>query len=150
MNCADGNGCTRLSSDPASSVLHPDGYISVEDDQPGRKSYMKKRHHLEQDPERAKIWRLAWDLLLEDRLTLAEIAEELHARGYPYNSGRHFVQVQANGKRKANYNTMSDIFHNWTYAGWSSMKMKASCPRPCAGIGSRLSRQKNLSVGWRF
>jgi DNA invertase Pin-like site-specific DNA recombinase len=98
--------------------LHPDGYRSVEDEQPGRKTYMKKGHHLEQDPERAPLWRLAWDLLLEDRLTLAEIAEELHARGYRYRSGRPFVEVKANGKRKANYNTMADNFHNWTYAGW--------------------------------
>ena len=98
--------------------LHPDGYISVEDDQPGRKAYMKKGHHLEQDLERAKLWRLAWDLLLEDRLTLAEIAEELHAKGYRYRSGRPFVEVKANGKRKANYNTLADNFHNWTYAGW--------------------------------
>jgi len=98
--------------------LHPDGYISVEDDEPGRKSYMKKGHHLEQNPERAKIWRQAWDLLLEDRYTLKEIAEELHTKGYRYRSGRPFVEIKANGKRKVNYNTLADIFHNWTYAGW--------------------------------
>lgn len=98
--------------------LHPDGYMSVEDDDPGRKAYMKKGHHLEQDPERAKIWRQAWDLLLEDRYTLIEIAEELHARGYRYRSGRPFVEIKSNGKRKVNYNTLGDIFHNWTYAGW--------------------------------
>jgi DNA invertase Pin-like site-specific DNA recombinase len=98
--------------------LHPDGYRSVEDDQPGRKTYMKKGRHLEQDPERAKIWRLAWDLLLEDRLTLAEIAEELHMRGYRYRSGRPFVEVKADGTRKANYNTLAHNFHNWTYAAW--------------------------------
>jgi DNA invertase Pin-like site-specific DNA recombinase len=97
---------------------HPDGFRSVEDEQPGRKSYMKKGHHLEQDPERAPLWRLAWDLLLEDRLTLAEIAEELHAKGYRYRSGRPFVEVKANGERKANYNTLTHNFHNWTYAGW--------------------------------
>ena len=96
----------------------PDGFISVEDEAPGRKSYAKKSHHIEQDPERGKIWRLAWDLLLGDKLTLEEIAEELHTRGYHYRSGRPFVEVKANGKRKVHYNTMSDIFHNWTYAGW--------------------------------
>ncbi len=62
--------------------------------------------------------RSAWDLLLEDRLTLAEIAEELHAKGYRHRSGRPFVEVKENGKRKANYNTLADIFRNWTYAGW--------------------------------
>ena len=96
----------------------PDGFISVEDEAPGRKSYAKKSHHIEQDPERAKIWRMAWDLLLEDKLTLEEIAEELHMRGYHYRSGRPFVDVKVKGKRKVHYNTMSDIFHNWTYAGW--------------------------------
>jgi hypothetical protein len=34
---------------------------------------------VEQDPECAPIWRLAWDLLLEDKLTLEEICEKLHA-----------------------------------------------------------------------
>lgn len=96
----------------------PDGYISVEDEQPHRKNYARRTHHIEPDPERAPIWRLAWDLLLEDRLTLAEIAEELHTRGYRYRSGRPFIQVKSNGKRKANYNTMAYIFHNWTYTGW--------------------------------
>ena len=96
----------------------PDGYISVEDDEPLRKAYSKKGHHIEQDPERAGIWRLAWDLLLEDRMTLVEICEELHARGYSYRSGRAFVEILPDGKRKYNYNTLSDIYHKWTYAGW--------------------------------
>jgi DNA invertase Pin-like site-specific DNA recombinase len=96
----------------------PDGYISVEDEQPHRKTYARRTHHIEPDPDRAPIWRLAWDLLLEDRLTLAEIAEELHTRGYRYRSGRPFVEVKANGKRKANYNSMAYSFHNWAYAGW--------------------------------
>src|SRR5690606_20817805 len=96
----------------------PDVFISVEDEAPGPKSYAKKSYHIEQDSERAKIWRSSWDLLLEDKLTLEEIAEELHIRGYRYRSGRSFVEVKANVKRKVNYNTMSDIFHNWTYAGW--------------------------------
>ncbi len=96
----------------------PDGYISVEDSQPHRKTYARRTHHIEPDPERAQIWRLAWDLLLEDRLTLAEIAEVLHERGYRYRSGRPFVEIKANGKRKANFNTMAYIFHNWAYAGW--------------------------------
>lgn len=96
----------------------PDGYVSVEDEQPHRKTYARRTHHIKQDPERAPIWRLAWDLLLEDRSTLAEIAESLHARGYRYRSGRPFIEVKANGKRKANYNSMCYIFHNWAYAGW--------------------------------
>lgn len=96
----------------------PDGYISVEDDHIHRKTYQRKTHHIEPDPDRAHIWREAWDLLLEDRHTLAEICEILHERGYRYRSGRSFVEVKANGKRKQNYNTLSLIYHNWTFAGW--------------------------------
>lgn len=111
----------------------PDGYISVEDEQPHRKNYARRTHHIEPDPERAPIWRLAWDLLLEDRLTLAEIAEELHAKGYRYRSGRPFIQVKANGKRKANYNTMAYIFHNWTHAGWIVNEEKGILPKTQRG-----------------
>jgi DNA invertase Pin-like site-specific DNA recombinase len=98
----------------------PDGYMNCEE-----KTGMlvktqngKYSRWVEQDPDRIHIWRLAWDLLLEDRMTLDEICEELHARGYRYRSGRAFVDVKANGKRKANKNTLSNIFHNWFYAGW--------------------------------
>ena len=73
---------------------------------------------IEQDPDRAKVWRLARDLLLTDQYTLAEICEELHARGYTYRTGRPFVDVRENGKRKTNRSTLSATFHNWTYAGW--------------------------------
>jgi DNA invertase Pin-like site-specific DNA recombinase len=113
--------------------LHPDGYKSVEDDMPGRKSYMTKGRHLEIDPERAPIWRLAWDLLLQDKLTLAEIAEELHAQGFRYRSGRPFIEVKANGKRKSNHNTLADIFHNWTYAGWVVSKEDSIAPKTIPG-----------------
>jgi len=34
----------------------PGGFISVEDDQPHRKSYACKTHHIEPGPERAHIW----------------------------------------------------------------------------------------------
>ncbi len=100
--------------------LAPDGYINVE----ARTSYEVKKfqgrvaHWIEQDPERAPMWRYAWDLLLEDRMTLEEIAEALHEKGYRYRSGRSFVSVTPNGKRKANVGTLSSIFHNWSYAGW--------------------------------
>ncbi|MGJ3238578.1 MAG: recombinase family protein [Anaerolineae bacterium] len=94
--------------------MPPDGYINAEK----RTDSDEKIHHgkytrwIEQDPERIHIWRLAWDLLLEGRLKLDEICEALHARGYCYRSGRPLVEVKANGKRRANYNTLSRIFHN--------------------------------------
>jgi DNA invertase Pin-like site-specific DNA recombinase len=100
--------------------MPPDGYINCEQKTEAvvKTEHGKYMRWIEQDPERSPIWRLAWDLLLADRMTLDEICEELHRCGYHYRSGRPFVQVKANGKRKTNKNTLSHIFHNWFYAGW--------------------------------
>lgn len=100
--------------------MPPDGYVNCEQktEALSKTEHGKYTRWVEQDPDRIFIWRLAWDLLLADHMTLDEICEELHARGYRYRSGRAFVEVKANGKRKANKNTLSNIFHNWFYAGW--------------------------------
>lgn len=100
--------------------IPPDGYINCEQktETTVKTEHGKYMRWIEQDPDRIHIWRLAWDLLLEDRMTLDEICEELHRRGFHYRSGRPFVQVKTSGRRKANKNTLSHIFHNWFYAGW--------------------------------
>ena len=54
---------------------------------------------MEIDPQQAKVWRYAWDLLLTDRYTLAEICEKLYERGYRLKNGKPFVAVKANGER---------------------------------------------------
>jgi hypothetical protein len=58
----------------------------------------KYRHWIELDSDQFSVWRLAWDLLLQN-LILEEICEELHRRGYRLRTGRPFVEIQ-NGKRK--------------------------------------------------
>lgn len=47
----------------------PDGYVNVSGQTVGdaKKINGRYEHWIEQDPERAPIIRLAWDLLLEDR-----------------------------------------------------------------------------------
>jgi DNA invertase Pin-like site-specific DNA recombinase len=113
----------------------PDGYINCEQktETAVKTEHGKYMRWIEQDPERRHIWRLAWDLLLADRMTLDEICEELHRRGYYYRSGRPFVQVNTNGKRKANKNTLSDIFHNWFYAGWVVSDKAGIAPKTVRG-----------------
>jgi DNA invertase Pin-like site-specific DNA recombinase len=115
--------------------LAPDGYRNVEDKMIGEAKKLQGRHthHIEQDPERGKIWRLAWNLLLENKLTLEQICENLHARGYKYRSGRPFVQVKPNGKRVANTSTLAAIFHNWTYAGWVTSRAGKIPPKTIKG-----------------
>jgi DNA invertase Pin-like site-specific DNA recombinase len=120
--------------------LAPDGYLNVsgKTEVDKKKEFGRINHWIELDPERAPIWRHAWDLLLEDRLTLPEIAEALHARGYTYRRGRPFVEVIANGKRKHNINTLSTIFHNWAYAGWVVSKANDIAPKTLRGVWEAL------------
>lgn len=113
----------------------PDGYRNVEDKVQGEAKKLQGRysHRIEQDPERAPIWRYAWDLLLEGNLTLEQICEKLHARGYKYRSGRPFIQIDRQGRRVANTSTLAAIFHNWTYAGWVVSKSGKIPPKTIRG-----------------
>jgi hypothetical protein len=73
---------------------------------------------VEQDSEQAPLWRLAWDLLLEDQMALKEICVELHNRGYRLRSGRTFVRINKAGRRAYATNALSRAFHNWFFTGW--------------------------------
>lgn len=113
----------------------PDGYRNVEarTSPEMKKDLGRFNHWIEQDPERAAVWRCAWDLLLEDKLTLEEIAEALHTKGYRRQSGQPFVEVQANGERRPNKSTLSNTFHNWAYAGWVVSEVNGIAPKTLQG-----------------
>ncbi|MGB7339384.1 MAG: recombinase family protein, partial [Phototrophicaceae bacterium] len=115
--------------------MPPDGYINMNGQVTGLAQKLNGRFTswIEIVPERAKIIRYAWDLLLTDKYTLEEICEELHKMGYRYKSGRPFIKIDKNGKRKANYSTLSRIFHNWTYAGWVTSKKNNVLPKTIRG-----------------
>jgi DNA invertase Pin-like site-specific DNA recombinase len=60
----------------------PDGYVNKETKltEAMKEDHLKHtryRRWVELDPEQGKLWRYAWDLLLEDSLTLDEICEKL-------------------------------------------------------------------------
>ena len=107
----------------------PDGYRNCEEktEQTEKSHAGRYTRWIEQDITRCKIWRSAWDLLLTNRYTLAEICEELHSRGYYFQSGRPFVTVSKQGKRKQAANGLSRILNNWFYAGWV-VSEKANIP----------------------
>lgn len=113
----------------------PDGYVNVNAKVTGDAKKLSGRHEhwIELDPERAPIIRYAFDLLLEDKLTLDDICEALHQRGYRYRSGRPFVEVAADGKRKINSNTLSSMIHNWAYAGWLTSQAGNLPPKTIRG-----------------
>jgi len=129
--------------------LAPDGYLNMsgKTDLDRKKDLGRIDHWIELDPERAPIWRYAWDLLLEDRLTLPEIAEALHARGYQYRRGRPFVEISPSGKRKQNINTLSNIFHNWAYAGWVVSDTNDITPKTIRGTWEPLVTTEEVERG---
>jgi DNA invertase Pin-like site-specific DNA recombinase len=103
--------------------LAPDGYLNTQEKtkklpRSERLKHAREKKWVITDPAQFKVWREAWDLLLEDKLTLAQICETLHARSYRRRSGRPFVEVTEDGKRKADAKELSQNFHNWFYAGW--------------------------------
>ena len=64
------------------------------------------------------MWREAWDLLLENQLSLKQICEELALRGYRLRDGSPFVTNTANGEIRHAIQALSRTFNNWFYAGW--------------------------------
>lgn len=144
----------------------PEGYINCEErvDYGDKTRAGRYLRWIEPQPTQFKVWRTAWDLLLTDQYTLVEICEELHARGYRFRSGRPFVTVRPNGKRKAAKNGLSRAFKNWFYAGWV-VSEKANIPpktipgqwKPMVtteeferGLEILASRQKHRASGGRI
>ncbi len=92
----------------------PDGYIRRRE-HPGRG---KKTNIIELDPERSKVWREAWNLLLSGNYTLRRICLELHNRGYTRKSGKAWVWEDENGQECCALSHISRSFHLPFYAGW--------------------------------
>jgi DNA invertase Pin-like site-specific DNA recombinase/ribonuclease HI len=127
----------------------PDGYVNRErrTDSSEKLDYGRYARWIEPDPERWEIWRLAWDLLLTNRHTLKSICEELHVRGYRLRSGRPFVTIDAKGNRKYASNTLSKIFHNWTYAGWVTSEKAEIPPKTIRGDWESLVTTEEFEQG---
>jgi DNA invertase Pin-like site-specific DNA recombinase len=79
----------------------------------------KYERWVEPDPIYFKVIREAWDLLLTDRYTLAQICEELTNRGYTRSTGRPWAWDNTRtGERKTAENRLHIIFHTPFYTGW--------------------------------
>ncbi|MEL6310161.1 MAG: recombinase family protein, partial [Chloroflexota bacterium] len=127
----------------------PDGYRNVSRQLSGSEKRLRGRHEhcIELDPERAPIMRFAWDLLLTGTNTLQDICEELHHKGYRHKSGRPYMEVTKSGTRRANYNTLSRIFHNWTYAGWVTSAKNNIPPKTIRGNWEALVTTDEMERG---
>ncbi len=127
----------------------PDGYINCEEksEQLDKTKAGRYRRWIEPDPEQFQVWRTAWDLLLTDQYTLAEICEDLHGRGYRFRSGRPFVTVKDDDKRKQAANGLSRIFKNWFYAGWVTSQKAGIPPKTVRGRWQPLVTTEEFEQG---
>jgi DNA invertase Pin-like site-specific DNA recombinase len=101
----------------------PDGYVNCEEKlsnlpESEKLKHAKYKRWVELNPEQGKVWRYAWDLLLADHMSLRDICEAMHSKGYRLSSGAPFVQIKSDGSRHHRINIVSRIFHSWFYAGW--------------------------------
>ena len=113
----------------------PDGYKNCEEksDQLDKSKGGRYLRWIEPDPEQFKVWRRAWDLLLTDQYTLAEICEDLHNQGYKFRTGRSFITMRHDGKSKAAANGLSRVLNNWFYAGWVVSERAKIAPKTVRG-----------------
>ncbi|HMN13523.1 MAG TPA: recombinase family protein, partial [Bellilinea sp.] len=84
---------------------------------------------------------------LEDKWTLEEIAEKLHERGYHHRTGRPFIEILPNGTRRANISTISNVFHNWMYAGWVVSEQNKIPPKTIRGNWEPLVTTEEFECG---
>lgn len=127
----------------------PDGYVHVRGrTAPDKRSEMGRiGHWIEPDPTRAAVWREAWALLLTGRMTLAEIAETLHAKGYQDRNGKHFVVVKKNGTHKPLTDKLRCAFQDWTYAGWVVSESDHIAPKTLRGNWEPIISTEDFELG---
>jgi len=127
----------------------PDGYLNVrgqtELDQ--RSDMGRISHWIEPDPARANVWCEAWALLLTGNLSVAEIAEALHSKGYCDRSGKPFVIVGKTGTRRPCIDKLLRAFHDWTYAGWVVSEEDGIAPKTVRGKWEPLVSTEDFEIG---
>lgn len=127
----------------------PDGYLNAsgqtECDQ--RAALGRISHWIEPDPQRAHIWQEAWELLLSDQVTLNEIAEILHFRGYRDRNGKPFLEIGNSGLTRIFTSKLVRAFQNWTYAGWVVSEHDRIDPKTIRGTWEPLITTEAFEAG---
>jgi DNA invertase Pin-like site-specific DNA recombinase len=113
----------------------PEGYINREErtEKANKLDNGRYTRWVEPHPTQFKVIREAFDLLLTDQMTLDDICEELHKRGYTLRSGKPFVKLLPKGGRETAANAISRIFHRWFYAGWVVSEAAGIPPKTIRG-----------------
>ncbi|MCK6580424.1 MAG: recombinase family protein [Anaerolineae bacterium] len=127
----------------------PDGYLNVrgQTELDKRSDMGRISHWIEPDSERAHIWREAWALLLTENMSVSEVAEALHAKGYCDRNGKPFVIVGKTGTRRPRIDKLLRAFHDWTYAGWVVSECDNIAPKIIRGTWEPLVSTEDFEAG---
>ncbi|MDX2159911.1 MAG: recombinase family protein [bacterium] len=127
----------------------PDGYINVrgQTELDKRSDMGRISHWIEPDPERAHIWREAWALLLTGSMSVGQIAEALHSKGYCNRNGKPFVVVGKTGSRRPRIDKLLRTFYDWTYAGWVVSEDDGIAPKTIRGTWEPLVSTEDFEAG---
>lgn len=127
----------------------PDGYVNMsgQTEIDKRSDMGRISHWIEPDPNRAQIWREAWELLLSESVSLDDIAEALHARGYCYRNSKPFVAVSKTGRRTPLTHVLLRAFRDWTYAGWVVSDGDGIAPKTIRGNWEPLISTDDFEAG---
>jgi len=127
----------------------PDGYLNMrgQTELDKRSDMGRISHWIEPDPERAHIWREAWALLLTENMSVSEIAEALHAKGYRLRTGKPFVLVGQKGGRRPAIDKLIHAFNDWTYAAWVVSEEDGIAPKTIRGTWEALVSTEDFEAG---
>lgn len=104
-------------------------------------------HWIEPDPKRVHIWREAWALLVTGNMTLTQIAEVLHTKGYQDRNGKPFVVVKKDGTHKPLTHKLLRVFQDWTYAGWVMSERDNIAPKTLRGNWQPIISTEDFEMG---
>lgn len=127
----------------------PDGYLNVrgQTELDKRSDMGRISHWIEPDPERTHIWREAWALLLTENMSVSDVAEALHAKGYCDRNGKPFVVIGKTGTRRPLTDRLIRAFKDWTYAGWVVSESDNIAPKTIRGTWEPLVSTEDFEAG---
>jgi hypothetical protein len=80
-------------------------------------------------------------------MSVGEIAEALHAKGYCDRSGKPFVVVGKTGRRRPLIDKLLRAFNDWTYAGWVVSEEDGIAPKSIRGNWQPLVSTEDFEAG---
>lgn len=80
-------------------------------------------------------------------MTLSDIAEAMHAKGYQDRNGKPFVKINRDGSRRPITDKLQRAFQDWTYAVWVVRESDGIAPKTVRGDWEPLISTEDFEAG---